>query len=286
MRNVRLHAAISVSLGTLCILLAINARSSDCTPPETDGQFWAENTRIKIYIDPSFGTQPNFNERTKIVEALDSWFAQSALQSHGLSCEFVTEDPGASSFGTIRILDDPNGSPDNLAFVDTNVYELSPNKTANATISFNRNYMIADGVPAYAPDSAGAASFFAKLFKHELGHVFGIKDLPAPLDPNSNKENACLQTPGASIMNGFCGTNDQGVGDYPGMWPADITHCDNAQVNSALGSGSGGSGDGGGDGDSGGGGVIDGYEYDRFPHWDYCPPCDWNDETATLTCYC
>src|SRR4029077_941104 len=75
------------------------------------------------------------------------------------------------------------------------------------------------------------------------GHVFGEKDMPVPNDPGTTTPDECLQTPGASTMNGFCGTNDQGSGGMPGV-SSKVTPCDNSVVGKNI-STKGGTGGGG-----------------------------------------
>lgn len=64
---------------------------------------------------------------------------------------------------------------------------------------------------------------------HEIGHIMGLAE--------ASSGNVCDQQDGASIMNGFCGTNDS-AGNMPGS----ITSCDNEVINGQAGY-SGGGGD-------------------------------------------
>jgi len=79
-------------------------------------------------------------------------------------------------------------------------------------------------MPAYDPADSGSLSFFQQVFEHELGHEFGLGDMPAP------NNDPCLQTPGASIMNGYCGTNDSA-----GILPSTVTPCDDDEVTQNMG---------------------------------------------------
>jgi hypothetical protein len=112
----------------------------------------------------------------------------------------------------VRVVNDPAGSPTNLAHTSTNIDTqngVSTGQMFNATVSLNDSFKINGTTPAYDPNGANAANFLNEVFDHELGHVFGENDMPIPTD-STGQQNACLQTPGASTMNGFCGTNDTG----------------------------------------------------------------------------
>jgi hypothetical protein len=308
------HLALTLSLVSVCLYFmlphGIVSAQSGCTPPPTNGQWWAPNTEITVWVDPSFQQQANFTESTSVNAALGDWFRESSLQNNHITYVFAapgTPMPAANAPNTIRVLNDPSGSPNNLAYTTTTVHlDSNGNSTGqmnSATIYFNRGFTLASGAPAYDPHLTDAQLFLESVFDHELGHAFGLSDTPAPNDANGHP-NSCLQTPGANVMNGYCGTNDQGSNGSPGVRPnpntpnGSITPCDNNQTGSAEAAHGGvtaqnGTGTGSGvDGDSlGGSGDV----WDFNGWWDEfdvlfatsCtpPPCDWNDETFTLTCY-
>lgn len=192
-----------------------------CAPPTTGSQYWAPNTKITVYIDPSFSA----SQIASINSALSDWFGQSGLTSNNITMTTTATDPGATSQNTIRIVNDPSESPNNVANTSTNVN--SNGQTFNATIAFNASFMINATTPAYNPNIPSAGVFVDKIIDHELGHVFGEDDNPVPTDPTTGQPNQCLQAAGANVMNGYCGTNDTGNG---GVDPASVTPCDNTAV--------------------------------------------------------
>jgi hypothetical protein len=197
-----------------------------CTPPTTNGQYWAPNTKITVYIDPSFSAP----QIASIKSSLSDWSGQSALTSNNITMTTTATDPGAMSQNTIRIVNDPSESTGDVATT------LPPNITSNGqmvsvTIAFNANFPLNATTPAYNPNIPSAGSFLEKIFDHELGHVFGEEDNLVPTDPTTGQPNPCLQTPGANVMNGYCGTNDTGNG---GVDPPSVTPCDNTAVAKAI----------------------------------------------------
>ncbi len=220
----------------LCLLLSlvivlekdtflVHAQSS-CTAPTSDNQYWSAGTTINVYIDPSLSQQ----EQAGVNAAITDWNGQSALTANGITMTTTSTDPGPNAANTVRVVNNPAGSPNNVAFTTTNVSTQNPGQMFNATVSVNDGFQLAPGTPAYDPQGANATTFLKDLFDHEFGHVFGENDSTIPTDPNTGQPNPCLQTPGASTMNGYCGTNDNGSGGLPGVGTT-VTPCDNSVVN-------------------------------------------------------
>ncbi len=165
--------------------------------------------------------------------AVADWNGQSALTGNSITMTTTSTDPGPNAANTVRVVNNPAGSPNNLAFTSTNVITQNGTSTGqmvNATLSLNAGFMINPTTPAYNPAGPNAAPFMKGVFDHELGHVFGEKDATVPTDSSTGQPNACLQTSGASTMNGYCGTNDAGSGGAPGVGTT-VTPCDNSVVN-------------------------------------------------------
>jgi hypothetical protein len=208
----------------------VHAQSSCTNPPSSSsGEYVAANTQLTIYIDPSFLQQ----EITGIKAAISNWSGQTALTSNNITMTITTTDPGADSQNSVRILNSAAGSPKSVAYTQTNQVAtpsgVSTGQVHNFTISFNRGFMYDNNTPAYDPQASNAQSFITKVFDHEFGHGFGLTDITPPNDPSTGKPDPCLETPGASVMNGDCGTNDAS-----GMEPNSVTSCDNAIVNLAT----------------------------------------------------
>jgi len=235
-------------VGALAFLLQIvfshmvHAQST-CTAPTSNSQYWSPGTTITVYIDPTLSQQ----EQNGVNAAVTDWNGQSALTGNGITMTTTSTDPGDTA-NTIRVVNNPAGSPNNLAFTSTNVSNQNPGQMFNATVSVNDSFKINGTTPAYDPQGTNAAGFLKDVFDHELGHVFGENDVTAPNDPSTGQPNPCLETPGASTMNGSCGTNDNGAGGLPGVGTT-VTPCDNSVVNKNI------TTQGGRSSGSGGGGI-------------------------------
>src|SRR5579864_159416 len=229
--GIRLRVSGAILLGA-CLLFLIRfsgKAQTGCTAPSSNNQYWAPGTSISVYIDPSLSAQ----EQAAAQQAVSDWGGQTALTGNNITLTTTNTDPGANAPNTIRIVNNPAGSPNNLAFTTTNVSSTSPGQMVNATVSLNDGFMLAPNTPAYNPAGTNASTFMDHVFDHELGHVFGENDITPPTDPNTGQPNACLESPGASVMNGYCGTNDTGSGGMPGVGSG-ITSCDNQVVNNDI----------------------------------------------------
>jgi hypothetical protein len=217
-------------VGVLAFFLQIvvsrmaNAQAG-CIAPSSNNQYWAPNTPITVFIDPNLSQQ----EQAGVNAAVADWKKQNALSGNNIILTPTATDPGPNAPNTIRVVDNPAGSPNNLAFTSTNVSTQNPGQMFNATISVNDGFKIDATTPAYDPNGANAANFLNEVFDHEFGHVFGENDSPVPSD-SSGDPNACGQTPGASTMNGYCGTNDTG----PPSVSSTVTPCDSSVVNKDI----------------------------------------------------
>jgi hypothetical protein len=198
---------------------------STCTAPASNNQYWAPGTTISVFIDPNLSQQ----EQAGVNAAVADWNGQTALTGNGITMTTTSTDPGPNAANTVRVVNNPAGSPNNLAHTDTSVNTqngVSTGQMFNATVSVNDSFKINGTTPAYDPQGANAAGFLHDVFDHELGHVFGEND-------SAGSDNPCGQTPGASTMNGACGTNDNGSGGLPGVGTT-VTPCDNSVVNKNI----------------------------------------------------
>lgn len=174
---------------------------------------------MNVYIDPSFTTA----EQLEATQAVQSWSQSLSGSPLYINVNFITSDPGANTSNTVRILNQPSGSPDSLAYTS---YSASANSLITAaTVSINRGRMFvsADGSSklAYDPTLPSGAQFFTGTIAHEMGHVLGLAD---------SGEDPCHGT-STSVMGPGCGTNNQGDGSSkPDPTSIAPTTCDKSTV--------------------------------------------------------
>ncbi|HEY2392095.1 MAG TPA: hypothetical protein VGK22_13065 [Candidatus Angelobacter sp.] len=212
----------------LALKLNYSVFAATCTPPTSNNQWWAPGTSITVYIDPSLSS----DVQAGVKAAAADWNAQSALAGNNIQMTTTSVDPGVGSANTVRVVNSSTGSPDGVAHTDT-IITPSTGQMFDATISVNTGATFTDGTLKYDPNEPNAAPFLNDVFDHELGHVFGENDIPIPNDPGTTTPDACQETPGASTMNGACGTNDNGSGGLPGV-SSKVTPCDNSVVNNDI----------------------------------------------------
>jgi hypothetical protein len=112
-------------------------------------------------------------------------------------------------------------SDSNAAFTSTSV-NTNSNELVSATTTFYFQGQIPGGAPIYDPSNASAYNnFLQRVTLHEVGHTMGLGDAPNPTG------NVCDQPNGATVMNLYCGTNDN-----QGNVAGNVTTCDNNAVNS------------------------------------------------------
>lgn len=259
----------------------ISAQScSSSTTPSLNGKSWNSSAQKQLYVDPNLPQAV----QGQIRQAAADFAAQIGQQINVLGAGIA--DPGIQTQGAIRMMNQPNGSP--AAFANTAGLEsytskgADTNKQISSTTNFNLgfNLVAASGknpaVPAYDANQNNASQFIYDATLHELGHAFGLNDAPVPKDPTTGQPDYPAQTPGASIMNGYAGTNDQGP-HGPANGPAlpggvsgtSVQPCDKSQINSANPPSSGGGGGSGGTGTGTGGGGAGGSNC--LSEFAYCP---------------
>ncbi len=253
MNNVaRLKFVIS-SLLACCVLGVSGQTCSPSTTPTTNGQKWAvPGINSLVYIDPTLPA----DVQAAIVTAVNNFSSQSGETVDVAPAGATVPDPTnpAASQGAIYMNNNPSGAPSGIASTTTTMVYANGQPTSqqiNAVTSFNLSYQLGPNVPAYDPTGANASVFVQEVVMNELGHAFGLNDIPpGPSD-------YATQTPGASIMNGYVNTNDQGPhidtttgADVPGGVGSGgtVSNCDKKQVQAANPSSSAGTGGGGGGG--------------------------------------
>jgi hypothetical protein len=113
-----------------------------------------------------------------------------------------------------------NGDPGNYA---TSTWATYSGSTAivGATFKFYIGSISRAGYPYFNQSEFNYHSFITKGALHEIGHTMGLGEQPVPF----SAAQCGGQTPGQSVMNSTCGTNDQ-----LNNLPAFVTSCDNAAI--------------------------------------------------------
>lgn len=174
-----------------------------CVPnrsTQTDG--WPRNGDPVTY---NVNNLPS-NVRGAAREAFARW--TTANQTNGSGVRFVE-----ATQGTINI--NPNGATGevgNAIVTNATNTRTAASATINLSLSNNNNFNIL-GENYYES--------VREIMMHEIGHTMGLGNRDA--DGSSSYCNG--QSPGRSVMNYFCGVNNQ-----EGGTASNITRCDNASV--------------------------------------------------------
>jgi len=255
-------------ISSLVICLASIAIShnlmAQCTNPGTEGlggaaySYWAPGTKITVYYDSTFTP----SQIADIKAAVTAWASTPGLSGNAITLAApVLETPPPNTPNVISIVSNPSASPNTFTYTSVlpfnNSAGLGTNQLGTATVSLNMGYKLGGTTLAYNPNGVGADVFFTSIMEHELGHVFGLTEPSGTTDSTD----WCSYTAAPSIMNGYCGQNDQGSGPSPGgILPATITQCDkniqskseaSGKANGPTAGGKTGGGSGGGIGGSG-----------------------------------
>jgi hypothetical protein len=139
---------LSVYLCLLVFLVAVLGANSHlvhaqstCTAPTSNNQYWSAGTTISVYIDPSLSQQ----EQAGVNAAVTDWNSQTALTANGINMTTTSTDPGPNAANTVRVVNNPAGSPNNVAFTTTNVSTQNPGQMFNATVSVNDGFQLTPG---------------------------------------------------------------------------------------------------------------------------------------------
>jgi hypothetical protein len=243
---------LSIALGLLLMLAGAGARlhaqtSSGCASTSQSAQAWAPNTTV--YYNLSNITDPQAKQQ--IQNAINAWDTANQSNNSGVRFSSSTPPAGAPTI-TFQI---GGANANNAGHTDTTV-NLQTGIIQSATVTFYTDGKTPGGNPIYDAGQAGYYDMFLKVGLHEIGHTMGLDDAPVP------STGYCDQPDGATVMNGYCGTNDSG-----GNLSKTVTPCDQNALNSSdspypppppTG--------GGGGGDYTGGG---GYDYCTPYYWEY-----------------
>jgi hypothetical protein len=253
---------VSIALGFFMILIGsanlYSQTSSGCAKTDQSNQAWAQNTTV--YYDTSKITDAQAKQQ--IESGIAAWDSANKNDNYS-GVRFL---PGPAPAGAPTITFQMGGSnANNAGHTDTTV-NLSNGIIQSATVSFYTDGKTPGGNPIYDKNQPGYYDMFLKVTLHEIGHTMGLEDADVPTS------GYCDQPDGATVMNGYCGTNDSG-----GNLSKTVTSCDNTALKSAdspypppMPTGGGGGGVGGG-GDyyyGGGGGYCTPYYWVYYESYD------------------
>ncbi|MCA1630565.1 MAG: hypothetical protein LC774_09545 [Acidobacteria bacterium] len=188
----------------------------------TEKEHWESETTVYV----NFGNITDPEQIRQITQALNSW--DTANGSNNSRVRFVTDQPPPSGAATLSF-QNGTSSGSNAAHTDTVVrYGAVYDSIQSATITFYTQGRTPGGAPIYNSNASGYDTIFRKIALHEIGHTMGLDEAPVPTNPDGSS-NYCGQTDGATVMNGYCETNDQG-----GNYPIEIPACDLDNVNAQF----------------------------------------------------
>jgi hypothetical protein len=200
---------------TLGLLFCVRPSSAQTAcPPQGTTQGWPLGSPVYYSISSSFsGTESGavakaFNNWNAAPTALGIFFAPAS----GSNPAMITVQPGAA-----------NGRPAQTApTITTQGTCTAILSTAVVTIDIN-NAGAPSGSVFFDKTLSNYALAITKLTQHELGHTMGLGD--EPTDPNAL--NCGGQTPGLTVMNAECGTNDSANLDPTTPAPCDVSSIGN-----------------------------------------------------------
>ena len=273
---------------TLCCTLALLAggfwkasmQTTSC--PTNENQSWGQGKTVYL----KFATSITDAQKQGIIRGMNAW--NDSNKTNNSRVTFTTATPPTGTNVPTMTFQSGGASGSSAAHFDPYQVQSStgpvPSSTIlNATVTFYTAGQTVAGRAIHDPSATNYIDFIQKLTVHEIGHSMGLTDAPTPAEGGP-----CAQTDGASVMNGYCGQNDE-YGNLA-MTPTD---CDKGAVNEEYpppppgGTGEGGGGEGGG-GDGGGAGGGDPTCTPQYIEGEcgYDGSCDeWDTYTGTCTVY-
>lgn len=185
---------------------------SQCTTINFRADQWLPDTTVYY----NFGNITDPTQRQQIQTGIDNWNAANANNNSRVQFSSARPPQGA------RTLTFQNGTLANNPAFTTTTINTQTREILSATITFDLQQTTSNGVPWFNPAGSGYDNVFTKVAQHEIGHTMGLNEAPAP-------NGVCAQTDAATVMNGMCGSNDNG-----NNLPTTIPPCDNDSLNSSY----------------------------------------------------
>lgn len=177
-------------------------------------EMWAPGTTVYV----NFGNITDEAQKQQIIAAINSWNTANQQNNSRVQFSLQSAPPGAATL----TFQNGTSSGSNAAHTDTVIQTGAVSNTVlSATVTFYLQGQTPGGNPIYSANDAGYDTIFRKLALHEIGHTMGLDEAPVPAS------GYCDQPDGATVMNGYCGTNDQG-----NNYPIEVQPCDNNNINS------------------------------------------------------
>lgn len=186
------------TLGSSIIISSL----AQCSSTQTSAM-WAPGTTVYVNM-----TGLDTEQQRQVTLAINEWNRVNDTNNSGISFTIGNPPPGGATLtfqnGTVN----ENNAATMLPISGGNGAPMTA-----ATITFWRQGTTVAGNPIFASNQSGYDNIFLKVALHEIGHTMGLDEAPEPAT-----RDICDQPNGASVMNGYCGTNDQ-YGNYPTAVP-------------------------------------------------------------------
>lgn len=203
-------------------ILTVRAQQGCVNPPTDTTLHWAQGQTVYYMLDSSIATD---DIKTPVWNAITAMNNAASQNGSGITFAPADADYGPN-VGFSTTADASNQHP--AGWVERPITDSRGNIIGPVQIYFNLGAMGTDlGGTLYNDYDLAAPGYdtiFEKETEHELSHSLGLNDVPMDVTQPCGG-----QTPGGSVMNGPCGSNDS----YGNM-PVSLTPCDNNVVNNSV----------------------------------------------------
>jgi hypothetical protein len=206
----------------LCLFTLTGASVGYAQCPTVSNKGWSKGAVVTVKLDANLTSE----QKSQIQDAMQKWTEANKTNGSGVSFRAALSGEDVKlTFKNDSALTEPvmttttnAGGQSQSSIVRWNLGF----KTPGGSLTYDKNLPVPEGAA-----SNGYDTIFFKDALHEMGHTMGLGEAPNYPDP-------CAQTPGATVMNGACGTNDAGANNGKGIGSTTITECDQNAVKSQL----------------------------------------------------